>query len=73
MSAAFAVQVEVDSGSAIPPDPEDLDATRPSDLDLCVECQGEGAIQVQTGDPYPGAWDGEECPFCNGTGQRGAA
>jgi hypothetical protein len=56
-----------------PPDPESLDATRPVDLDVCPVCAGDGAVQVQTGDPYVGAWDGVECWACAGTGQRGAA
>lgn len=58
---------------AIPLDPESLDATRPTDLDCCPICAGDGAVQVQSGDPYPGAWDGEECWACAGTGTRGAA
>jgi hypothetical protein len=56
----------------VPIDPEDLDATRPVDLDVCPLCVN-GAIQVPTGDPYPGAWDGEECWACGGTAVRGAA
>lgn len=56
-----------------PPDPASLDATRPDDLDTCPICGGDGAVQVQTGDPYSGAWDGEECWACAGTGTRGAA
>jgi hypothetical protein len=57
----------------VPIDPEDLDATRPADYEVCSICAGDGAVQVQTGDPYPGAWDGEECWACTGTGIRGAA
>lgn len=57
----------------IPIDPESLDATRPADLDVCPVCAGDGAVQVQTGDPYEGAWDGVECWACDGTGIRGAA
>lgn len=56
-----------------PVDPESLEATRPADLDCCPVCEGDGAIAVQTGDPYPGAWDGVECWSCGGTGVRGAA
>lgn len=56
-----------------PPDPTSLDATRPDDLDVCPACGGLGAVMVQTGDPYPGAWDGVECWGCAGTGVRGDA
>lgn len=56
----------------IPIDPEDLDATRPVDLDVCPVCI-DGTVAVQTGDPYSGAWDGEPCWSCGGTGIRGAA
>lgn len=52
-------------------DPESLDATRPVDVDVCPHCI-DGTVQVQTGDPYPGAWDGEPCWACGGTGVRGA-
>lgn len=77
MSAALAYPpptvTEINGAPLMPVDPESLDATRPEDLDVCPECRGEGAIQVRTDDPYPGAWDGEECWACSGTGERGAA
>ena len=52
----------------VPIDPEDLDATRPDDFDVCTWCIGQGVI------PLPGA-DGYErtCHQCHGTGKRGAA
>lgn len=53
----------------IPIDPDDLDATRPVDLDLCPTCWGECLIPTLIG--------GEEvyisCWACGGTGDRGAA
>jgi hypothetical protein len=69
MSAALMI---VPEPVVVPIDPEDLDATRPVDLDVCPNCV-DGAIQVQTNDPYDGAWDAEECRACGGTGLRGAA
>lgn len=73
LAAAGLTLVESRTAVEPPPDPESLDATRPDDLDLCAVCRGDGAVQVQTGDPYPGAWDGVECWACAGTGERGAA
>jgi hypothetical protein len=66
-------QVEVGVEEPSVPDPESLDATRPVDIDVCPVCDGRGGYEVQTGDPYSGAWDGVECWSCGGTGMRGAA
>lgn len=73
IAAAGLALVEARAAVVVPPDPESLDATRPDDLDVCPNCGGDGAVPVQTNDPYPGAWDGDECWACAGTGIRGAA
>ena len=51
----------------IPIDPEDLDATRPEDIDACTWCLGLGVLTV----PGPDERD-RVCGQCHGTGKRGA-
>lgn len=51
----------------IPLDPEDLEATRPADLDACLRCSGTGGVPSEWS-----VWIGQlydECPNCGGTGQ----
>lgn len=65
MTAALAVAAPV----VVPIDPEDLDATRPADLDVCSVCMGDGAIDLQV----DGEWTAEPCWSCHGSRQRGAS
>jgi len=58
--------------SFIPLDPEDLEATRPVDIDACPRCDGFGGIPTEWS-PDAG-WFHDECPACGGTGSlTGAA
>lgn len=73
MIAATGHTLAESRAAAAPVDPDSLDATRPTDLDTCGVCMGDGAIQVPTGFLYAQEFDAAECWACGGTGVRGAA
>lgn len=52
----------------LPLDPEDLDSTRPEDVDVCTWCHGQGLLPAINED-HPE----RVCHQCHGTGLRGAA
>jgi hypothetical protein len=70
MSALLAAEVVTATPDVVPVDPESLDATRPADIDVCIQCMGAGFVSLLIEDE----WESEECWACDGTGQqRGAA
>lgn len=52
----------------IPIDPEDLDATRPVDIDACGLCGGTGGIPTGDFNDWLRQPEYDQCPHCGGTG-----
>lgn len=52
--------------------PDEVEASRPVDLDDCSSCDGQGLIEVNDWMGGAGLVD-VSCPRCGGTGERGAA
>lgn len=60
--------------TTIPIDPQDLDATRPVDIDACGLCGGTGGVPTGDFNVWRVEVEYDECPACGGTGSlTGAA